>query len=66
MAVSKELVLELQSIVKEDYDKELNLQQASLIANTLVEYFDLLAKMYHQDKNDKQLKNEYEKREKCF
>ena len=53
MAVSKELVLELQTIIREDYEKELDFQQVSLIANDLVGYFDLLAKMRHQD-------NEYE------
>ena len=53
MAVSKELVLELQTIIREDYEKELDFQQVSLIANDLVGYFDLLAKMHHQD-------NEYE------
>lgn len=53
MAVSKELVLELQTIIREDYEKELDFQQVSLIANDLVGFFDLLAKMHHQD-------NEYE------
>ena len=53
MAVSKELILELQTIIKENYGREVDFQQASLIANDLVGYFDLLAKMHHQD-------NEYE------
>jgi hypothetical protein len=49
MAVSKELILELQTIIREDYEKELDFQQASLIANDLVGHFDLLAKMHHRD-----------------
>lgn len=53
MAVSKELILELQTIIREDYEKELDFQQTSLIANDLVGHFDLLAKMHHRD-------NEYE------
>lgn len=53
MAVSKELVLELQTIIREDYEKELDFRQVSLIANDLVGYFDLLAKINHRN-------NEYE------
>lgn len=53
MAISKALILELQTIIKEDYEMELDLHQASHIANNLVGYFDLLAKMHHQH-------NEYE------
>lgn len=48
MAVSKELILELQAIIKEDYGREVDFQQASSIGNGLVDYFDLLAKLYHQ------------------
>jgi hypothetical protein len=46
--VSKELVLELQTIIKEDYDREVSFEQASSIGNTLVGYFDLLAEMHRQ------------------
>lgn len=52
--VSKELIQELQTIIREDYGREVSYQQASSIANDLVGYFDLLAKLYHQQ-------NEYEK-----
>ena len=48
MAVSKALILELQTIIREDYEKELDFQQASLIANNMVGYFDLLAKFHHR------------------
>ncbi len=49
--VSNELILELQTIIKEDYSKELSTAEVSQIANDLVGYFDLLGKMYHQDIN---------------
>ena len=50
--VNKERVLELQQIIKEDYDREISFSEISEIANSLVGYFDLLAKLYHQKKND--------------
>lgn len=53
MAVSKKLILELQIIISEDYGREIDFSQASSIANGLVEYFDLLAKLNYQH-------NEYE------
>lgn len=46
--VSNELILELQTIIKEDYDKELSTAEVSQIANDLVGYFDLLAKLQFQ------------------
>lgn len=52
--VSIELILELQTIIKEDYDKELSTAEVSQIANDLVGYFDLLGKMYHQNINHSQ------------
>lgn len=53
MAISKERILELQTIIREDYGREIDFSQASSIANDMVEYFDLLAKLNHQH-------NEYE------
>ena len=52
--VSKERILELQQIIKEDYDREVSFSEASEIANGLVGYFDLLAKLYHQDRTHSQ------------
>lgn len=55
MTVSKALILELQTIIQEDYGREMDFSQASSIANGLVGYFDLLAKLHHQHneyKND--------------
>lgn len=46
--ISKERILELQQIIKEDYAREVSFSEASEIANGLVGYFDLLAKLYHQ------------------
>lgn len=52
--VSNELIVELQTIIKEDYDKELSTAEVSQIANDLVGYFDLLGKIYHRDINHSQ------------
>lgn len=48
--ISKERILELQQIIKEDYDREVSFAQASEIGNGLVGYFDLLVKMHHQER----------------
>jgi len=45
--VSKELILELQTIIKEEYKKEITIEEASEIANGLVGYFDTLARIDH-------------------
>ena len=50
--VSKELVLELQTIIKEEYAKEVPFEEASEIANGLVGYFDTLAKIHHRDEKE--------------
>ncbi len=47
--ISNELIQELQTIIKEDYDQDLPMADVSQIANNLVGYFDLLAKLHHQD-----------------
>lgn len=52
MAVSKELILELQQIIKGEYGREVSFEEASEIANGLVGYFDLLAKMDYENKNN--------------
>jgi hypothetical protein len=49
--VSKELVSELQTIIREEYAKEVSLEEASEIANGLVGYFDTLAKIQHQNES---------------
>lgn len=41
--------MELKEIIKQEYGRELSLAEASEIANTLVGYFDLLAKIHHRD-----------------
>ncbi len=43
--VSAELVEELRMIIKEDYQLDLEPQEASDVANTLVSFFELLAKI---------------------
>jgi len=48
--VSQQLIEALKIIIKEDYGKDLETKEASQIANDLVGYFNLLAKIYHQMK----------------
>ena len=50
--VSKELVSELQTIIKEEYEKEVSFEEASDIANGLVGYFDTLAKIHYRDEKE--------------
>lgn len=51
--ISKELITELQTIIREEYGKEISFPEVSEIANGLVGYFDLLAKIHHRDKTEK-------------
>lgn len=55
--VSSQLVEELQMIIKQDYGVELLPQEVSEIANTLVGFFDLLAKIEFEN-NEEDLTNE--------
>ena len=48
--LSKTLLDELKKIIKEDYGKEFADQEINQIANNLVNYFDLLAKINHRMK----------------
>ena len=50
--VSKERILELQTIIKEEYGKEVSFEEALKIANDTVGYFDLLAKIDHKMQHD--------------
>ena len=47
--VSKKLVLELQTIIKEESGKDVTFEEASKTANGLVGYFDTLAKIQHKN-----------------
>lgn len=50
--VSRELVEELRIIIKEEYQVDLEPEEASEIANTLVNFFNLLTKIeFESDKN---------------
>ncbi|KKT81328.1 MAG: hypothetical protein UW78_C0012G0005 [Candidatus Azambacteria bacterium GW2011_GWA1_44_9] len=46
--VEERIVKELQQIIKDSYGKDLTYQEASKMADTLVGYWDLLAKIYHE------------------
>lgn len=54
--VSEEHILELQKLIKETYGRDLTLEEVSQIGNTLVGYFDTLAKIYHEMQKDKEVK----------
>jgi len=56
--VSQQLLNELQEIIKEEYGQDLDMDKISQIGNGLVGYFDLLAKMNHE--NNQNNENEYE------
>ena len=47
--LSEATILELKEIIKQEYGRDLSLAEASDVANTLVGYFDLLAKLHHRD-----------------
>ncbi len=50
--VSPALVEELRIIIKEEYQMDLELEEASEIANTLVNFFNLLTKIEFEDDNN--------------
>lgn len=55
--VDDRLIQELQQFIKKECDKDLSLQEVSEIANNLVGWFDLLAKIYHRIKSNDQNRN---------
>ena len=48
--LSEATIQELKQILKEEYGRDVNIKEASEIAHTLVDYFNLLTKIYHQMK----------------
>jgi len=46
--LKEETIKELQKILKKDYGQDLSMKEAAEAANTLVGFFDLLAKTYYQ------------------
>lgn len=54
--ISEKLVLELQAAIKKDYGKEVTIEEAREIGETLTEYYDLLGKIYHRMKTDEPTK----------
>ena len=47
----EETIKEFQEAIEEEYGKKISLQDASVILNDLVGYFDTLAKISHNTKN---------------
>lgn len=50
--VNQKLLSELETIILEDYGVELQPQALAQVANTLVNFFQLLGKIERQDKYD--------------
>jgi len=53
--VSQQLIEELKIIIQEDCGKDLEIKEVAQIAENLVGYFNLLAKIYRREK----VKNNY-------
>lgn len=47
--LSEAKIEELRQIIREDYGRDLTHEQSADIANTIVRYFDLLAKIKHRE-----------------
>jgi hypothetical protein len=54
MILSQQLLDELREIIKEEYGQDLEMKKISQIGNSLVGYFDLLAKINHRDEQDEE------------
>ncbi len=52
--VSQQLIIELKTIVREEYSQDLEMKEVSELANDLVNYFDLLAKIHYRDRADRE------------
>ena len=50
-------IQKLREIINEDYGREITIEQAADIANTLVRYFDLLAQIKYRDTEPLDAKN---------
>ena len=50
--IEKDTITEFQEALKEEYGKDVGSEEASVILNDLVSYFDLLAKINHRIQND--------------
>lgn len=60
--LSEETIKKLQLIIREDYQKEISLEEATKIATVVVDYFDNLSRIYHQikTKDIKKKSNQYQ------
>jgi len=50
MPLSKELINELNDILREDYGKEFSQKELFEVGTTLLSYFELLAKIYYRNR----------------
>lgn len=56
--VSNELLQKLKEIIKEEYGQDLEMEKVSQIGNGIIGYFDLLAKMDHENNQNNENDNE--------
>jgi hypothetical protein len=47
---NEQTIQEFQQVLEEEYGKKTTPAEAAEILNTLVKYYDLLAKVYHREK----------------
>lgn len=48
--VSETLAEQLKKVIKEDYGREISVEEARQMLGDLTAYFDLLARLHHQSK----------------
>jgi hypothetical protein len=49
--LNEKTIQALQEILRDEYGREVSFAEAAEIASGLVGYFDLLARIYHREKN---------------
>jgi len=54
--IGQRLIEKLKIITREDYGKDLSIREATELAEGLLGYFNLLARMLHQEKETNQTK----------
>jgi len=59
--LSPQTIEELRQILREEYGRDLTLEETRIIATTTVSYFDLLARMQHSTISDQEVIGESSK-----
>lgn len=53
--LSQEIIKEFQGTLKDEYQKDITLEDASVILSDLMGYFDTLARVNHQMQNEQKI-----------